>query len=90
MGEAIRSAIAERPRLRFHAAPDANIRCVSVALDYHGETEDEISLLRRAEELISIPQAWERKRLKKHCNVGSQRLGCYASSGPALEEKQRT
>lgn len=51
--EAIRSAIAQRPRLRFHAAPDANIRCVSVALDYHGETEDEVSLLRRAEELIS-------------------------------------
>ena len=51
--EAVRSAIVDRPRLRFRVAPDANPRCVSVAVDYRGEPEDEVSLIRRAEELIS-------------------------------------
>jgi capsular polysaccharide biosynthesis protein/GGDEF domain-containing protein len=57
MIEAVRHAI-ERPRLRFHAPANANIRCVSVTVDYRGETENEVSLMERAEQLIgsSVPR----------------------------------
>ena len=47
-----RSAVEERPRFRFGVS-HAPVRSVSIAIDYQGETEDEVSLMRRAEDLIS-------------------------------------
>ncbi len=50
--EAVRNTIEERPRLGFLAPAKANVRCISAAVDYAGETESELALLERAEQLV--------------------------------------
>jgi capsular polysaccharide biosynthesis protein/GGDEF domain-containing protein len=50
--EAMRNAIEERPRLGFIAPVNANVRCISAVVDYAGETESELALLDRAEQLV--------------------------------------